>query len=232
MGKEKLYKVLGEDGSVVHGGRGQWPLPVNGKPGKWLKVSGALVPCHNGLHLCRRKDLISWLWSDIYEAEVDGPILYDEEHHKIVVGKARLLRRIKSWTPRVARLFAADCAERALRRERRAGYNPPKVSWRAIEAARKYARGKADLEDLRYASDAARSAANSAVDAAIAARSAARYAAISAAWSARDAAANAAMNSAWIAARRAAHSARFSTYPESVKERQWQTELLFRYLEE
>ena len=60
LGKNRAlaYKVLGENGEAFHGGTGSWPLPKNGKPGKWLFVEGAIQPCVNGLHLCRRDDLV------------------------------------------------------------------------------------------------------------------------------------------------------------------------------
>lgn len=53
------------------------------------------------------------------------------------------------------REFACDCAERALRRERRRGRPPAVESWRAVEVARQFARGKNDLSDLRRARRAA-----------------------------------------------------------------------------
>ena len=45
--RDLLFKVLDTDGRPVNGGKGTWPLPRNGKPGKWLKVEGPLVPCHS-----------------------------------------------------------------------------------------------------------------------------------------------------------------------------------------
>ena len=55
------YKVLDENGAAFHGGAGVWPLPQNGEPGEWVEVEGELIPCENGLHLCRERDLIAWL---------------------------------------------------------------------------------------------------------------------------------------------------------------------------
>ena len=49
------------------------------------------------------------------------------------------------------RLFAADCAERALLRERTAGREPDSRSWAAVEVARRYARGEATRDDLAAA---------------------------------------------------------------------------------
>jgi len=56
---------------------------------------------------------------------------------------------------KIMRLFACDCAERALERERTAGREPDKRSWDAVVVARRYANGKATIAEL----DAARAAA-------------------------------------------------------------------------
>lgn len=95
------------------------------------------------------------------------------------------------------RLFACDCAERALTNERDAGREPDPRSWTAVEVARKYVIGQATTEDLATA------AADS--DAATATRAAAR-AARAAAY-----AANAA-HAATAAARVAAHAANAAAY--------------------
>ena len=101
------------------------------------------------------------------------------------------------------RLWACECALRALNRERKAGREPHAGSWTAIEVATRYANGLATKDELAAARDAAwndaRDAARDAWDAARDARDAA--------WAARD---------AWDAARDA--------------ERQWQADaLLMRF---
>ena len=70
------------------------------------------------------------------------------------------------------RLFAADCAERALLREREVGREPDARSWKALEVARAFIRGEATREELNAAAAAAARAA-----AAAAARANAAYAA-------------------------------------------------------
>ena len=75
--------------------------------------------------------------------------------------------------PKAVRLeFAARCAERALRRECRAGREPDKRSWEAIRVLRRFIRGAATVDELRaaaYAADAAHvAAAAAAADAAYA----------------------------------------------------------------
>src|SRR3990172_3099224 len=185
---ETLYKVLGENGETVNGGHGKWSLPSGGKPGKWMpKIGGELIPCENGYHLCRRKDLINWLGPTIWEAECRGDVV--KAHDKIVVREARLLRQLENWNERTARLFACDCSEWALS----LFAEPDPRSIQAIWVARLYAVGKATEIELDAAWAAARAAAG-----------VASVAAGAAAWAAAGAAAGA----AWAAARAAAWAAR------------------------
>uniref|UniRef100_A0A6M3J9T7 Uncharacterized protein n=1 Tax=viral metagenome TaxID=1070528 RepID=A0A6M3J9T7_9ZZZZ len=109
------------------------------------------------------------------------------------------------------RLFACDCAEWSLGRERDAGHELDPRSWAAVEVARRYARGEATDEELTAARAAAWAAA----------WAAAGNSARAAAWdSARNPARTAARDSAWAAARAAAWAA----------ERSWQIERLITYL--
>ncbi len=130
------YKWLGGPNglSSVHGGDHEWVV------GEWVAVQTPVVPCTTGLHLCRREHLLEWCAPALWVAEYDGDAFRDD--YKIVVGRARLVRRIETWTDASARLFAADCAERALRRERDAGREPDARSWAAVDAAREFTRGE------------------------------------------------------------------------------------------
>ena len=49
----------------------------------------------------------------------------------------------EAWS-KIGRLFAADCAERALLRERELGREPDDRSWAAVLTARRYANGEVD----------------------------------------------------------------------------------------
>jgi len=103
---------------------------------------------------------------------------------------------------RILRLFACDCAEMALTRERDKGKEPDPRSWESVRVARLYAKGEATREELSAVSSAAWSAAW------CAACSAARDAAWSAAWSAANSAAySAAWSAAWSAVCSAARHA-------------------------
>ncbi len=199
------YKILGENRLPIHGGDGRWP-----EPGEWRDVSGKLVSCKNGLHLCRRDQLIAWLGPCIWEAEADpAEIIVDTD--KVIARRARLIRQLDAWNTRSQRLFAADCAERVLHLYEREhpGDTRPRD---AIAAARAYAIGAID-DDERAATQAA-----------------AWAAAEAAAWAATQAAAWAA---AWAAARAAAQAAAETAAWDAAEaaERAWQTERLFDYLE-
>jgi hypothetical protein len=216
----QLYKVLGEGQTSYHGGSGKWTK------NRWRSVSGEVVPCVNGLHLCRRQDLVGWLGPQIWEVEADESGLV-EANDKVVVRRARIVRRLDTWNERSARLFAADCAEKVLPIFEKQYPNDGRPR-KAIEAARAFADGKITRADLDAAGAAAGAAAWDAAWAA--ARAAARDAARGAAWDAARAAVGAvagaaAWDAAWDAARAAARDAARDEFM------QWATDRLFDYLE-
>ncbi len=162
---ETLYKILDEDGSCYHGGRGKWHLPTADAPGKWMpKLRGMLEPCQRGYHLCRETDLINWLGPVIWIAEYDGDRVDVDStiDGKVVVRRARLLSLVPNWDAQSARLFACDCAYRALCREQEQGSEPDPRSWAAITVARRFAYGEATQEELAAAWAAAWAAAGAA----------------------------------------------------------------------
>ena len=167
--RDVFYKVLGDEQQSMHGGTGVWTR------GKRRVARGPLLLCQNGIHLCRRQNLVSWLGPQIWVAEPYGVRV--EAQDKTVVRGATLVRRLSRWNERTARLFAADVAERALLAHNWTAESQPAL-FAAVRAARDFAEGTI--------SDEARSAAGSAAWSA--ARSAAESAAESAAWSAARAA--------------------------------------------
>jgi hypothetical protein len=199
-----LYKVLDSNGQPNNGGTGSWPLPTD-QPGDWIGVTGKLVPCRNGLHLCDGElQLLSWLGPRIFVAEHDGERI-DDDGTKIVVRRARLLHET-AWDERIARLFAADCAERVLPIFERARPNDDRPR-KAIRAARAFTNGEIDRQALFAAWDAAWAAA----------------------WDAAQAAAwDAARAAAWDAAQAAAQAAARAAAGDA--ECQWQAERLAQYL--
>jgi len=193
-----FYKVLNVDGTPFHGGTSRWHLPTADGPGEWMPAIPDPVPCARGYHLCRdATDLLEWLGPTIWVAEASGAVVTD--HNKVVVERARLLRRLP-WDERIAREFAADCAERVLP-VYEAAYPGDDRPRRAVEVARAYARDGATRDQLVAAGMAADTAARNAVRAP---SDAAEAAANTAVWEAVRAATDAAQAAAWAAARAAA----------------------------
>ena len=156
------YKVTGEHGKAYHGGRGSWPLPSGKRPGKLLTVEGEIVACSRGLHFCREDQLLEWLGPVIWKFEPSGEIV--DAGNKLVCAKGRLVARYDGWNERTARLFAVDCATRALNREKKAGRTPDKRSYDALKVARRFANGEATSAELAAAWAAAWDAARDAED--------------------------------------------------------------------
>ena len=213
---EVLLKVLGPNGESIHGGSGTWHLPKGKRAGAWmLDVDGPVRACHNGYHLTKLSGFHEWTREGctVYLAEGRGD--QDAEGHKIAFRQARLIRRL-NWDDRIARVFAADCAERVLpifERDRPTDKRPRM----SVEVARRFAAGQATPEELAAARDGAWAAAWDG------AWAAAWAAARDAAWAAARAAARAA---AWDA-RTAAWAAGAAAGDAELK---WQTELLIKIL--
>ena len=155
------------------------------------------ILCERGYHSCR-----TWLDALTYAPGpiaciVEIPSRVSRDTDKQVGRWRRLIAAVDA--SKQLRLFACECAERALKGEREAGREPAEVSWQAIEVARQFANGEATAEELRAACSAAYSGADTAYRAAYAAASAAARAAY-AAYSAADAAASAAGSAAATAA--------------------------------
>jgi len=208
MNQERLFKVLGKGQVPCHGGDGKW------LEGEWREVEGPLKPCGNGLHLCREKDLITWLHEELWEAEYEGERMDGDD--KVIVRRARITRRVETWNERTARLFACDCAAHVLPVYEKT-YPDDKRPHEAIETARRYADGKATKKEL----DAARDAAENAIwsteenDTWSAAKAAAKAAA------SKDAASE---DATWTAAWDATWDVTWTS------EREWQTARLMQYL--
>src|SRR5207244_13582612 len=97
----------------------EWP-----KPGEWLRAESEPVTCRLGIHGCRTRDLPWWLADELWEIELEEPVVLDE--HKLVGTSGRLRSRIDRWTVSCAQRYAEACAWRTrdsavelLRRTRR-----------------------------------------------------------------------------------------------------------------
>ena len=119
------------------------------------------------------------------------------------------------------RLWAADCAERALQRESDGGREPDARSWSAIEVARRFAAGEATAAELASASSSASSAAYAAYASAFAASSASA----SSVASASSAAVAYAVASSVASASSAAYAAAYAVGARAA-EKQWQAAVL------
>jgi hypothetical protein len=158
----------------------------------------------------------------------------------------------KNLGAKLARLFACDCAQRTIHLCEKA-YPRDKRPWRAIDSARRFARGEISAEELGYARDAARDAAKAAEDAIASAMSRAwgsgSRAAVEASWQAMSVdpcvnaiesavaatiayARDAALAASQSAARAAACAAdKDGDWSEAISaEKEFQRELLIYYL--
>ena len=161
------YKFLNLDGTCWPGGTGHWYLPRNGRPGKWMPtIEGNLVPCERGYHILEEADLVHWLGPTLWTVERGKQ--YIRHLNKGVTERARTLMHVSTWNERTAQLFIADCAEHVLHLFESKYPADPRPR-QAIAAARAFARGEANLEDLDTATAAATAAviATAAVEAAI-----------------------------------------------------------------
>ena len=134
-----------------------------------------------------------------------------------LIDKFWLLLRSDFLSDKHKRLFACDCAARALRRESKAGRKPDPRSYAAVRIARRFAVGKVTKSELV----AAYVAAYVAADVAAYAAASAAYAAASAAYAAASAA-----SAAYVAAYVAASAA----YAAAYDEQNWQLNRLKFYL--
>ena len=123
------YKWLRADRSAPIG-TGKWAQ------GRWKSVKGDIIPCENGLHLCRQKDLLHHINERLWMAEIDPSDLI-ECADKIVVRRARIIAPVETINDRTLRLFACDCAERVVHLAKDTRCND------SIAVARRFARGRA-----------------------------------------------------------------------------------------
>lgn len=100
------YKFLNAHQESCHGGKGKWEID------KWMPVIDNPTACERGYHVVNANQLLPWLHATLWEVEVRGQIV--ESLDKTVASEARIVRQLTRWDDRVARLFAADCAERVL----------------------------------------------------------------------------------------------------------------------
>lgn len=125
--------------------------------GKKYKVEGKLELCKFGLHASKKVlDALYWAPGPIVcRVKLSGEILEGKDK---ACATERTVIKMADAT-KVLHEFACWCAERALKKERKAGREPDKRSWNAIKVKRLWLKGKATKEESDAASDAAWSAA-------------------------------------------------------------------------
>jgi hypothetical protein len=96
------YKFLDAGGVAPFTGF-RWPV------GEWVAV-GAVEPCRRGIHACRTRDLPYWLGRELWEIELDPPLV--EQERKVVASRGRLVRRREEWDDELRDDFAADLLDR------------------------------------------------------------------------------------------------------------------------
>lgn len=155
----KIFAVhfLHSDMRSLYGTERPWEV------GETRAIDGELVLCERGYHYCHdwgaalRGGYLYGPMACIVEVDDAGP----KDENKGVSATRRLVEVYN--VEREMRLFAADEAERALRRwQDRSGTNADGRSWAAVRAARAFAHGEISPEQLAAASDAAWDAASAA----------------------------------------------------------------------
>lgn len=130
--------------------------------GAWTDPIPHPKPCERGYHWCRSPlDLIEQYQSYgpvMVEVESEDPGI--DEDTKTVSSRL-FVHRVAPWNDRVARLFAADCAERVLHLYESWSPNDRRPR-RAVEATRQYAEGVIDAAAAAAAATAAGQAAGAA----------------------------------------------------------------------
>jgi hypothetical protein len=97
--------VFLRDGAVDFLTDVRWPPPQGAEPGGWV----------DSPICCAAEDLVWWFDEELWEVEVAGEPTV--ERRRLRADRGRLLRRIETWTPEVAREFVATCEARVRDRE-------------------------------------------------------------------------------------------------------------------
>jgi len=138
--------------------------------GKTNRVKGTPVLCVHGLHASARAvDALQYCKGPmVARVRLSGDIVVGNDK-AVATARTELTKRVDAT--KVLHEFACWCAERVLRRERKAGREPDDRSWNAIKTKRAWLDGKATDDELNAAWVAAWAAA-AAADAARAAAAA------------------------------------------------------------
>jgi hypothetical protein len=102
------YKFL-SSGAVGLFSRHAWPTPTADSPGEWVHVDGEIQPCLNGVHACPQERLVEWLDDELWQIELDGPVV--EADGDLIARAGRLIRRLEGWDDECAQAFVRQCVD-------------------------------------------------------------------------------------------------------------------------
>lgn len=103
-----FYKFLQNGHEHPHGRFSDFAWPVPEAPGgaEWVVATLPLEVCRRGIHVCRPDDLPHWLDDELWEVEVAGEVVEDDD--KVIVERARLVAPVGGW-PEMAGPFRDGC---------------------------------------------------------------------------------------------------------------------------
>jgi hypothetical protein len=104
------YKFL-RSGAVAPFSDYRWPTPVGSEAGAWVGAAGDRGVCRDGVHACEVARLPLWIWEELWEIELEGPV--DARPHKLRAPRGRLLAKVDAWSASTAKAFAIASAGRA-----------------------------------------------------------------------------------------------------------------------
>ncbi len=90
----RAWKFLDERSMGIFSGF-TWPKStVETAPGPWVE-SSEVIPCYEGVHACSVEQLAWWMSAQLWEIELDGPVI--EKGPKLVAKRGRLIRLVDEW---------------------------------------------------------------------------------------------------------------------------------------
>ena len=85
-----------------------WPAPDGDEPGDWLSDEDDVTA--GSIRAYPPEELLWCLDDELWAAELEGDLR--RQGHALVGARARLLKRVESWTPQVADELVEACAFR------------------------------------------------------------------------------------------------------------------------
>jgi hypothetical protein len=132
------------------------------RPGEWVEAA-ATIPCREGVHGCRAEDLSCWLAPELWEVELEDPVV--ETRHKLTARRGRLVEAVAGYLEAAVELGAV-CAwrarDRAVRALRAAGQGDLAGQFAAAATLDQLAALGAQVDDSTFARAAAALAADTA----------------------------------------------------------------------